>query len=98
MRNTLILAKQIEDNLHQGLERSAAVVEATVQRARPVVLTAAAAVFAFIPLTTDTFWGPLAFVLIGGVLVGTLITLLFLPALYALWFRVRLSSAGSGLP
>jgi multidrug efflux pump subunit AcrB len=93
MRNTLILAKQIEDNLHQGLERSAAVVEATVQRARPVVLTAAAAVFAFIPLTTDTFWGPLAFVLIGGVLVGTLITLLFLPALYALWFRVRLSSA-----
>ncbi|SDW18308.1 efflux RND transporter permease subunit [Thiocapsa roseopersicina] len=91
MRNTLILAKQIEDNLHQGLERSAAVVEATVQRARPVVLTAAAAVFAFIPLTTDTFWGPLAFVLIGGVLVGTLITLLFLPALYALWFRVRVS-------
>ncbi|RKT45768.1 efflux RND transporter permease subunit [Thiocapsa rosea] len=111
MRNTLILAKQIEDNLHQGLERSAAVVEATVQRARPVVLTAAAAVFAFIPLTTDTFWGPLAFVLIGGVLIGTLITLLFLPALYALWFRVRLNSAdppsvqravqnsaGSGLP
>ncbi|WP_296807598.1 efflux RND transporter permease subunit [Thiocapsa sp.] len=111
MRNTLILAKQIEDNLHQGLERSAAVVEATVQRARPVLLTAAAAVFAFIPLTTDTFWGPLAFVLIGGVLVGTLITLLFLPALYALWFRVRVSSAdppsvqravqnsaGSGLP
>ena len=95
MRNTLILAKQIEDNLHQGLERSAAVVEATVQRARPVVLTAAAAVFAFIPLTTDTFWGPLAFVLIGGVLVGTLITLLFLPALYAVWFRVRLSATST---
>ncbi|MBK1646206.1 MFS transporter [Thiocapsa imhoffii] len=95
MRNTLILAKQIEDNLHQGLERSAAVVEATVQRARPVVLTAAAAVFAFIPLTTDTFWGPLAFVLIGGVLIGTLITLLFLPALYALWFRVRLSPSST---
>ncbi len=93
MRNTLILAKQIEDNLGQGLERSAAVIEATVQRARPVVLTAAAAVFAFLPLTTDTFWGPLAFVLIGGVLVGTLITLLFLPALYALWFRVHLASS-----
>lgn len=92
MRNTLILTRQIEDNLGQGLERSAAVIEATVQRARPVVLTAAAAVFAFLPLTTDTFWGPLAFVLIGGVLVGTLITLLFLPALYALWFRVRLAS------
>ena len=71
MRNTLILAKQIEDNLAQGMEAAAAVVEATVRRARPVVLTAAAAVFAFIPLTTDTFWGPLAYVLIGGIIVGT---------------------------
>lgn len=95
MRNTLILANQIEDNLHQGLERSAAVVEARVQRARPVVLTAAA-VFAFIPLTTDTFWGPLAFVLIGGVLVGTLITLLFLPALYALCRHPRPAAMGGG--
>jgi multidrug efflux pump subunit AcrB len=90
MRNTLILAKQIEDNLRHGMEASAAVVEATVRRARPVLLTAAAAVFAFIPLTTDTFWGPLAYVLIGGIIVGTGITLLFLPALYSLWFRVRL--------
>lgn len=92
MRNTLILAKQIEDNLAQGMESSVAVVEATVRRARPVILTAAAAVFAFTPLTTDTFWGPLAYVLIGGIIVGTGITLLFLPALYALWFRVRLAS------
>jgi multidrug efflux pump subunit AcrB len=92
MRNTLILAKQIEDNLAQGMEKSAAVVEATVQRARPVVLTAAAAVFAFTPLASDTFWGPLAYVLIGGIIVGTAITLLFLPALYALWFRVRLAT------
>ncbi|EXJ13703.1 efflux RND transporter permease subunit [Imhoffiella purpurea] len=90
MRNTLILAKQIEDNLGQGMEAATAVIEATVRRARPVVLTASAAVFAFMPLTTDTFWGPLAYVLIGGVIVGTGITLLFLPALYALWFRVRL--------
>ena len=92
MRNTLILAKQIEDNLRQGLDPADAVIEATVARARPVVLTAAAAVLAFIPLTTDTFWGPLAFVLIGGILVGTLITLLFLPALYALWFRIRVGT------
>ncbi|EGV32385.1 acriflavin resistance protein [Thiorhodococcus drewsii AZ1] len=90
MRNTLILAKQIEENREQGMEASVAVIEATVRRARPVVLTAAAAVFAFMPLTTDTFWGPLAYVLIGGVIVGTGITLLFLPALYALWFRVRM--------
>jgi multidrug efflux pump subunit AcrB len=88
MRNTLILAKQIEDNLHQGMEAASAVIDATVRRSRPVVLTAAAAVFAFIPLTTDTFWGPLAFVLIGGIIVGTAVTLLFLPALYALWFRI----------
>ncbi|TCT21540.1 efflux RND transporter permease subunit [Thiobaca trueperi] len=94
MRNTLILAKQIEDNLAQGMASAAAVVEATVGRARPVVLTAAAAVFAFIPLTTDTFWGPLAYVLIGGIIVGTAITLLFLPALYALWFRVRTDETG----
>lgn len=90
MRNTLILAKQIEDNLARGMEASTALIEATVRRARPVILTAAAAVFAFVPLATDTFWGPLAYVLIGGVIAGTLITLLFLPALYALWFRVRL--------
>ncbi len=90
MRNTLILTKQIDQNLEQGMEASAAVIEATVRRARPVVLTAAAGVFAFMPLTTDTFWGPLALVLIGGVIVGTLITLLFLPALYTLWFRIRL--------
>jgi multidrug efflux pump subunit AcrB len=65
-----------------------AVVEAAVRRARPVVLTALAAVFAFVPLTFDSFWGPLAYVLIGGVAVGTAITLLFVPALYALWFRI----------
>lgn len=65
-----------------------AVVESTVRRARPVVLTALAAMLAFIPLTFSTFWGPLAYMLIGGVGVGTLLTLLFLPALYAIWFRV----------
>ncbi|MCV2217779.1 efflux RND transporter permease subunit [Thauera sp. Sel9] len=88
MRNTLILTQQVADNLEAGMEAFDSVVEAAVQRARPVILTALAAAFAFIPLTLDTFWGPLAYVLIGGVAVGTAITLLFVPALYALWFRL----------
>jgi multidrug efflux pump subunit AcrB len=66
-----------------------AVVEATVQRSRPVILTALAAVLAFIPLTFSVFWGSLAFTLIGGTIGGTALTLIFLPALYALWFRIR---------
>ena len=89
MRNTLILVGQINDNKRHGLNDYDAVVDATVRRARPVVLTALAAVLAFIPLTTSTFWGPLAYVLIGGITVGTLLTLLFLPALYSTWFKVK---------
>jgi len=89
MRNTLILTQQVSDNIAQGMEIFPAVVEAAVHRTRPVVLTAVAAALAFIPLTLDSFWGPLAYVLIGGVLIGTAITLLFVPALYALWFRIR---------
>ena len=92
IRNTLILTKQIHDNLEAGMAHGDAVIEATVRRARPVVLTALAAVLAFIPLATDSFWGPLAYVLIGGTAVGTLVTLLFLPALYALFYRIRLDS------
>lgn len=88
MRNTMILTQQVQDNFDAGMAAREAVIEAAVQRARPVLLTALAAVLAFIPLTMDLFWGPLAYVLIGGVAVGTLITLLFVPALYALWFRV----------
>jgi len=88
MRNTLILTQQVSDNFEAGMNAFEAVVEAAVRRARPVVLTALAAVLAFVPLATDSFWGPLAYVLIGGVAVGTAITLLFVPALYALWFRI----------
>ncbi len=87
MRNTLILTQQVADYLAEGMPASEAIVEAAVRRARPVVLTALAAVLAFVPLAFDSFWGPLAFVLIGGVSVGTAITLLFVPALYALWMR-----------
>ncbi|MED5458990.1 MAG: efflux RND transporter permease subunit, partial [Pseudomonadota bacterium] len=91
MRNTMILAQQVQDNFDSGMQAGAAVVEAAVQRSRPVVLTALAAVLAFIPLALDLFWGPLAYVLIGGVAVGTLITLLFVPALYAWLFKVKVS-------
>lgn len=88
MRNTMILTQQVQDNLQEGMDAWSAVIEAAVRRARPVLLTALAAVLAFIPLTHDRFWGPLAYVLIGGVLAGTVITLFFVPALYALWFRL----------
>jgi len=88
MRNTLILIGQIDADLKAGMNPRDAVIEATVRRSRPVVLTAAAALLAFIPLTLSSFWGPLAFTLIGGVGVGTVLTLLFLPALYALFFSV----------
>lgn len=88
MRNTMILTQQVQDNFDEGMEPWPAVIEAAVRRARPVILTALAAVFAFVPLTYDSFWGPLAYVLIGGVAVGTVITLLFVPALYALWFKL----------
>ncbi len=85
MRNTLILVDQIEAEQAAGYAGEAAIIEATVRRTRPVLLTALAAVLAFLPLTLSSFWGPLAVVLIGGTLVGTLLTLFFLPALYALW-------------
>ncbi len=92
MRNSLILTQQVSDNLEDGMDTVKAVVEAAVRRARPVIVTALAAIFAFIPLTMDSFWGPLAYVLIGGVAVGTVITLLFVPALYALFFKLDAQS------
>lgn len=89
MRNTLILTEQIKENQATGLDDYHAVIEATVQRTRPVILTALAAVLAFIPLTHSVFWGSMAYTLIGGTAVGTVMILLFLPALYAAWFRIK---------
>lgn len=89
MRNTLILIGQIHDNTRAGLDPFQAVVEATVQRARPVILTALAAILAFIPLTHSVFWGTLAYTLIGGTFAGTILTLVFLPAMYAIWFKIQ---------
>ncbi len=87
MRNTVILVDQIESDVESGLSRREAIVEATVRRARPVVLTALAAILAMIPLSTSAFWGPMAYTIMGGLFVATFLTLLFLPGLYALWFR-----------
>jgi multidrug efflux pump subunit AcrB len=89
MRNTLILIGQIHHNEAEGLDPFHALVEATVQRARPVILTALAAILAFIPLTHSVFWGTLAYTLIGGTLAGTILTLVFLPAMYSIWFKIR---------
>ena len=94
IRNTLILVDQIQHDKAAGLSGYEAIVESTVRRARPVVLTAAAAMLAFVPLTQSSFWGALAYVLIGGVGAGTVLTLLFVPALYAIWFKVKKSGAG----
>ena len=93
MRNTLILIGQIDHNRKEGLAPFDAVVEATVQRARPVILTALAAMLAFIPLTHSVFWGTLAYTLIGGTFAGTVMTLVFLPAMYAIWFRIAPAAA-----
>jgi multidrug efflux pump subunit AcrB len=98
MRNAVILVDQIESDVEQGLTRGKAIVEATVRRARPVILTALAAILAMVPLSRSAFWGPMAITIMGGLFVATFLTLLFLPSLYALWYRKRLGERGSGVP
>jgi multidrug efflux pump len=93
MRNTVILVDQIEQDIAGGAHPWLAVREATVRRFRPIVLTAAAAVLAMIPLTRSVLWGPMAFAIMGGLIVATVLTVLFVPALYAAWFRVRKPAA-----
>ncbi|TBR08015.1 MAG: efflux RND transporter permease subunit, partial [Lysobacter sp.] len=90
MRNSVILVDQIEQDRRDGLEAWQAIIEATVRRFRPIVLTALAAILAMIPLSRSAFFGPMAVAIMGGLLVATFLTLLFLPALYAAWFRVRM--------
>ena len=92
MRNAVILVDQIDRDIAAGLPAADAVVEATVRRSRPVVLTAASAMLAMVPLSTSVFWGPMAIAIMGGLLVGTVLTLAFVPALYAAWFRVPRSA------
>jgi multidrug efflux pump len=88
MRNSVILMDQIDRDIREGADRLQAIVGATVRRFRPITLTAAAAVLALIPLVPDAFFGPMAVALMGGITVATVLTLFFLPALYAAWFRV----------
>lgn len=89
IRNSVILIDQIEQDIAAGVAPWNAVVEAAVRRFRPIILTAAAAVLAMIPLSRSVFWGPMAVAIMGGLIVATALTLLFLPALYAAWFRVK---------
>ncbi|GAP35600.1 putative transmembrane drug efflux protein [Piscinibacter sakaiensis] len=89
MRNSVILIDQIEQERARGVPAWDAIVESAVRRCRPIVLTAAAAVLAMIPLSRSVFWGPMAVAIMGGLIVATALTLLALPAMYAAWFRVR---------
>ncbi|MCX7660078.1 MAG: efflux RND transporter permease subunit [Caldimonas manganoxidans] len=93
-RNSVILIDQIEQDRARGVPAWEAIVEAAVRRLRPIVLTAAAAVLAMIPLSRSVFWGPMAVAIMGGLIVATALTLLALPAMYAAWFRVRRPSLG----
>ena len=89
IRNSVILVTQIDEFHAQGLTPWDAVVEATNHRRRPILLTAAAASLGMIPIAREVFWGPMAYAMIGGIIVATLLTLLFLPALYVAWYKIR---------
>lgn len=89
MRNSVILMDQIEQDIETGMPPWEAVIESAVRRFRPIMLTAAAAILAMVPLTRDILWGPMAIAIMGGLLVATILTLLFLPALFVLWLRVH---------
>ncbi len=90
MRNSLILVDQIDQDIAAGLAPWQAIVESTIRRFRPIVLTAAAAILAMIPLTRSVFFGPMAVAIMGGLAVATVLTVLFLPSLYALWYRIKI--------
>jgi multidrug efflux pump len=89
IRNSVILVVQIDEDLARGTPLWNAIVESAVRRLRPIVLTALAAILAMVPLTHSVFWGPMAWAIMGGLTVATLLTLIFLPALYAACYRVQ---------
>jgi multidrug efflux pump len=89
IRNSVVLIAQIQANESEGMDRWHAIVEAVVHRLRPILLTAAAAILGLIPIAGEVFWGPMAYAMMGGLLVATVLTLFFLPSLYATWYRVR---------
>lgn len=96
MRNTVILVDQIKADQEDGMPEWTAIIEATVRRTRPVVLTALAAILAMVPLSSNVFWGPMAFAIMGGLTAATVLTILFVPALYAAFYRVRRPGAEQG--
>jgi multidrug efflux pump subunit AcrB len=89
IRNSVILIVQIEEHITEGMKPWDAVMIASQHRMRPIALTAAAASLALIPIAREVFWGPMAYAMMGGIIAGTAITLLFLPALYVAWFRIK---------
>lgn len=98
MRNSVILVDQVRAEIESGLAPYSAVVTAAVKRTRPVVLAGVATALAMIPLTHSVFWGPMAISMMGGLMVATALTIFFLPALYAAWFRIAPATAGQGGP
>jgi multidrug efflux pump subunit AcrB len=98
MRNSVILIDQVQIEISEGRDPWNAVLDAAIHRARPVALTALATVLAMIPLTRSVFWGPMAIAIMGGLTIATLLTIFFVPALYAAWFRVRRGAAGGTDP
>jgi len=88
IRNSVILVTQIDEMQRQGLSPWDAVFQATEHRRRPILLTAAAASLGMIPIAREVFWGPMAYAMIGGIIIATLLTLLFLPALYVAWYKI----------
>jgi multidrug efflux pump subunit AcrB len=98
MRNSVILVDQVQIEIDAGRDPWNAVLDAAIHRTRPVVLAAAAAVLAMIPLTRSVFWGPMAIAIMGGLTVATLLTIFFVPALYAAWFKVRRQPAAEDPP
>jgi len=97
MRNTVILVDQIDRDIAAGHGRHRAIIDATVRRARPVALTALAAILGMTPLAGSLFWGPMAITIMGGLFVATVLTLLVVPALYAIWFRVKVDEPAETL-
>jgi multidrug efflux pump subunit AcrB len=89
IRNSVVLIAQIHANESAGMDRWHAIVDAAAHRLRPILLTAAAAVLGLMPIAGEVFWGPMAYAMMGGLLIATVLTLFFLPALYATWYRVR---------
>jgi multidrug efflux pump len=93
IRNSVILVVQIDEEVAAGTPLWTAIIESAVRRLRPIALTALAAILAMVPLTHSVFWGPMAWAIMGGLAVATLLTLVFLPALYAAWYRAQRPSA-----